>query len=105
MPLATKAKPESIISFVQSVGAKVRGIGGKAVFTFGRSLDGVVQRQLEEMADCVVEMEAFEEGGLRKRRLRITKLRSSPHVEGWVLFVIEAGTGIIFSLTKAKQVY
>src|SRR5207245_3807060 len=103
MPLASKAKPESIISFVQSVGAKVRGIGGKAVFTFGPSLDGMVQRQLEEMADCVVQMEAFEEGGLRKRRLRITKLRSRPHVEGWVLFGIEAGRGIIFYSKKPKQ--
>ena len=96
MPLASKAKPESIISFVQSIGARVRGIEGKAVFTFGPSMDGIVQRQLEEMADCVVQMEAFEERGLRRRRLRITKLRSRPHVEGWVLFGIEAGRGIIF---------
>ena len=100
MPLASKAKPESIISFVQSIGARVRGIGGKAVFTFGPSMDGIVQRQLEEMADCVVQMEAFEERGLRRRRLRITKLRSRPHVEGWVLFGIEAGRGIIFYSKK-----
>ncbi len=103
MPLASKARPESIISFVQSVGAKIRGIGGKAVFTFGPSMDGIVQRQLEEMADCVVQMEAFEERGLRKRRLRITKLRSRPHLEGWALFGIEAGRGIIFYSKKARS--
>ena len=42
-PLASKAKPETIISFVQSISARVRGIGGKAVFTFGPSVGGMVR--------------------------------------------------------------
>ncbi len=102
-PLASKAKPESIVSFVQSVGARVKGLSGKAFFTAGLGLDSTVQRQLEDMADCIVQMEAFEESGSRKRRLRITKLRAHKHQEGWNLFTIEDGKGIIFYSRKPKQ--
>jgi KaiC/GvpD/RAD55 family RecA-like ATPase len=102
VPLASKAKAESIISFVQSVGARMRGIGGKAVFTLGPSVDGTVQRQLEDMADCVVQMEAFEERGVRRRRLRIAKFRARRHQEGWNVFAIEDGKGIIFYSKKPK---
>ena len=102
VPLASKTKPESIVSFVQSVGAKMRGIGGKAVFTLGPSVDAIVQKQLEDMSDCVVQMEAFEEGGIRRRRLKIAKLRARRHQEGWNVFAIEDGKGIIFYSKKPR---
>ena len=102
-PLASKAKPENLVSFVQSVGARVKGLGGKAFFTLGPSVDPVVQRQLEEMADCVVQMEAFEEGGVRKSRLRVSKLRARRHQQGWVIYTIEEGKGIIFYSKNPKQ--
>lgn len=102
-PLASKAKPESIVSFVQSVGARVKGLSGKAFFTVGLGIDGPVQRQLEDTADCIVQMEAFEESGDRKRRLRIAKFRARKHQEGWALFTIEDGKGIIFFSKKARK--
>jgi KaiC/GvpD/RAD55 family RecA-like ATPase len=102
-PLASKAKPESLVSFVQSVGARVKGMGGKAFFTVGPSVDALVQKQLEEMADCVVQMEAFEESGVRKSRLRIAKLRARRHQQGWVIYTIEEGRGIIFYSKKARS--
>jgi len=102
VPLASKTKPESIVSFVQSIGAKMRGIGGKAVFTLGPSIDPMVQKQLEDMSDCVVQMEAFEERGVRRRRLKIAKLRARRHQEGWNVFAIEDGKGIIFYSKKPK---
>jgi len=102
VPLASKTKPESIVSFVQSIGAKMKGIGGKAVFTLGPSVDQMVQKQLEDMSDCVVQMEAFEERGVRRRRLKIAKLRARRHQEGWNVFAIEDGKGIIFYSKKPK---
>jgi KaiC/GvpD/RAD55 family RecA-like ATPase len=102
VPLAAKTKPESIVSFVQSVGAKMKGIGGKAVFTLGTSVDPMVQKQLEDISDCVVQMEAFEERGLRRRRLKIAKLRARRHQEGWNVFAIEDGKGIIFYSKRPK---
>lgn len=102
-PLASKAKPESMVSFVQSVGARVKGLAGKAFFTVGLGIDGSVQRQLEDTADCIVQMEAFEESGSRKRRLRIAKFRARKHQEGWALFTIEDGKGIIFYSKKPRK--
>jgi KaiC/GvpD/RAD55 family RecA-like ATPase len=102
-PLASKARPESIVSFVQSVEAKVKGISGKAFFTVGLGIDDAVQRQLEDTTDCIVQMEAFEESGSRKRRLRIAKFRARRHHEGWALFTIEDGKGIIFYSTKPRK--
>lgn len=102
-PLASKAKPDSIVSFVQSVGAKVKGLSGKAFFAVGLGIDGAVQRQLEDTSDCIVQMEAFEESGSRRRRLRIAKFRAHKHQEGWILFTIEDGKGIIFYSKKPRQ--
>ncbi len=102
-PLASKTKPESLISFVQTVGAKVRGLGGKAFFTVGPSIDGGVQRRLEDIADCVVQMEAFEERGVRRSRLRIAKLRTKRFQQGWEIYTIEEGRGIIFYSKKPRQ--
>src|SRR5207244_8764857 len=96
-------RPESIVSFVQSVGARVRGLSGKAFFTVGLGVDGTVQRQLEDTADCIVQMEAFEESGSRKRRLRISKFRARKHQEGWALFTIEDSKGIIFYSKKPRK--
>ncbi len=102
-PLASKARPESIVSFVQSVSAKVKGLGGKAFFAVGLGTDTAVQRQLEDTTDCIVQMEAFEESGSRRRRLRIAKFRARKHQEGWSLFTIEDGKGIIFYSKKPRK--
>ncbi len=102
-PLASKAKPESIVSLVQSVGARVRGMSGKAFFTIGPSVEPKVQRQLEELSDCVVQMEAFEERGVRKSRLKVAKYRARKYQQGWVLYTIEDGKGIIFYSKKPRK--
>lgn len=102
-PLASRARSESIVSFVQSLGAKVKGLGGKALFAVGLGIDTTVRRQLEDTTDCIVQMEAFEESGTRKRRLRIAKFRGRKHQDSWALFTIEEGKGIIFYSRKARQ--
>lgn len=102
-PLAPRSKPESIVSFAQTVGAKVRGMGGKVFFTVGSSLDESILRQLEESSDCIIQMEAFEEGGVRRRRMRITKFRNRRYHEGWVTFTIEESKGIIFYSKKPRK--
>jgi archaeal flagellar protein FlaH len=101
-PLAPRSKSESIVSFAQTVGAKVRGSGGKVFFTVGSSLDELILRQLEEASDCIIQMEAFEEGGQRRRRMRIIKFRNRRFHEGWVTFTVEDNKGIIFYSKKPR---
>ena len=102
-PLAPRSKSESIVSFAQTIGAKARGSGGKIFFTVGSSLDELILRQLEEASDCIIQMEAFEEGGLRKRRMRIVKFRNRRFHEGWVTFTVEDNKGIIFYSRKSRS--
>jgi len=102
-PFVPRAKPESIVSFVHAIGAKVRGLDGKAFFTMSTGSDETIQRQMEDMADCVIQMEAFEEKDIRRRRLRIRKFRNRRHQEGWATFTIEDGKGIIFYTKKSRR--
>ena len=102
-PFVPRAKPESIVSFVHAIGAKVRGLDGKAFFTMSTGSDETIQRQMEDMADCVIQMEAFEEKDVRRRRLRIRKFRNRRHQEGWATFTIEDGKGIIFYTKKSRR--
>jgi KaiC/GvpD/RAD55 family RecA-like ATPase len=102
-PLASRARSESIVSLVQSIGAKVKGLSGKAFFAVGLGIDTNVRRQLEDTTDCIVQMEAFEESGARRRRLRISKFRGRKHQDSWALFTIEEGRGIIFYAKKPRQ--
>ena len=102
-PFVPRAKPESIVSFVHAIGAKVRGLDGKAFFTMSTGSDETIQRQMEDMADCVIQMEAFEEKDVRRRRLRIRKFRNRKHQESWATFTIEDGKGIIFYTKQSRR--
>ncbi len=102
-PLTPKSKAESVVSFAQTVGAKVRGMGGKVFFTVGSSVDETILRQLEESSDCIIQMEAFEESGLRRRRMRVAKFRNRKFREGWVAFTIEESKGINFYSKKSRS--
>ena len=102
-PFVPRAKPESIVSFVHAIGAKVRGLDGKAFFTMSTGSDETIQRQMEDMADCVIQMEAFEEKDIRRRRLRIRKFRNRRHQESWATFTIEDGKGIIFYTKQSRR--
>ena len=102
-PLTPKSRAESVVSFAQTVGAKVRGMGGKVFFTVGSSVDETILRQLEESSDCIIQMEAFEESGLRRRRMRVVKFRNRKFREGWVAFTIEESKGINFYSKKSRS--
>ena len=81
----------------------MRGVGGKVFFTVGSSVDERILRQLEESSDCIIQMEAFEESGLRRRRMRVVKFRNRKFREGWVAFTIEESKGINFYSKKSRS--
>jgi len=94
-PLFTIFKPDFIVAFVHSIGAKVKGANGRFFFTVGPGVEEEVLVKLEGTSDGVIEIETYEEKGLQRRRLRVKKMRGI-YVDKWVQFSIEPGKGMVF---------
>jgi KaiC/GvpD/RAD55 family RecA-like ATPase len=99
-PLFTALRPDSVISFVRSIGAKVKGFGGRFFFTVGTGVDEFTLTRLEGEADCVIQTELTEKGRKARWRLRIKKMRGE-HSDRWVEFTIESKKGILFFARKS----
>lgn len=95
-PLFTSLKPDPIMTFVHSIGARIKGQGGSLYFSVGTGLDSDTLSRLEGLSDCIIELETFERRGISSRRLRVKKIRGRKHSHKWVEFFIEAPQGIVF---------
>jgi len=98
-PLFTMLKADFIVTFVHSIGAKVKGANGRFFFTVGAGVEEEVLAKLEGTSDGVVEIETYEEKGVQRRRLRVKKMRGK-YVDKWVPFSVEPGKGIVFYARK-----
>jgi len=99
-PLFASLKPDPIMTFVHSVGARIKGQGGSLYFSVGTGLDNDTMSRLEGLSDCIIELETFERRGIRSRRLRVKKIRGRKHSEKWVEFSVEAPQGIVLYSRK-----
>lgn len=95
-PLLAWLKPDPIMTFVHSIGARIKGQGGSLYFSVGTGLDNDTLSRLEGLSDCIIELQTFERKGISCRRLRVKKIRGRKHSEKWVEFSIEAPQGIVF---------
>jgi len=98
-PLFTMLKADFIVTFVHSIGAKVKGANGRFFFTVGLGVEEDVLVKLEGTSDGVIEVETYEEKGVQRRRLRVKKMRGR-YVDKWVQFSIEPGKGMVFYARK-----
>ena len=98
-PLFTIFKPDFIVAFVHSIGAKVKGANGRFFFTVGSGVEEDVLVKLEGTSDGVVEIETYEERGVHRRRLRVKKMRGR-YIDEWAQFSVEPGKGIVFYARK-----
>jgi KaiC/GvpD/RAD55 family RecA-like ATPase len=98
-PMFTALKLEQILSFIHSIGAKIKGNDGRFYYTLGTSIDKEAITKVEEVSDCVIETILLEEKGKLKRKLRIKKIRGERFIEKWVEFSIE-DKGIVFYSNK-----
>ncbi len=98
-PLFTMLKPDFIVTFIHSIGAKVKGANGRFFFTVGAGVDEEVLTKLEGTSDGVIEFETYEEKGVQRRRLRVKKMRGR-YVDKWVQFSVEVGKGLVFYARK-----
>ncbi len=95
-PLFASLKPDPILTFIHTVGARIKGQGGSLYFSVGTGLDKDVLSRLEGLSDCIIELDTYERKGTPVKRLRIKKIRGRRHPEKWMEFSIEAPYGIVF---------
>lgn len=98
-PLFTMLKPDFIVTFVHSIGAKVKGASGRFFFTVGAGVEEEVLVKLEGTSDGVIEVETYEEKGVQRRRLRVKKMRGR-YVDKRVQFSVQPRKGIVFYARK-----
>jgi len=98
-PMFTALKLEQILSFIHSIGAKVKGNDGRFYYTLGTSLEEEIITKIEEISDCVIETILLEERGKLKRKLRIKKIRGGKFIEKWIEFSIK-DKGITFYVNE-----
>ncbi len=93
-PITNIVRLDSLVNFVHAIGAKVKGFGGSFFFTIDTSAGSEILSKLEAISDGVIEMDAFEEGGVRARRIRVVKMPGGYETD-WMRFRIESGRGIV----------
>ncbi len=100
-PLLADLRVNYVLNFLNSIAVKVKSNNGKLCVASGTGIEKSDLTKIEEVADCVIEMQLQEFRRGQSRRLRIKKLRGKPYVDKWVGFHIESGKGIVFfSRTK-----
>jgi len=100
-PLFTRLDPTQVINFLQDRGARIKGCEGIFFFTVGEgTVPAGLMRRLDEIVDCIVELDVSEEKGKTLRKMRIKKLRGQKFVDTWIYFGIDMKKGILFSVPK-----
>jgi KaiC/GvpD/RAD55 family RecA-like ATPase len=95
--LFTNLDTSRVIGFLQDRGAKTKVGDGIFVFTLAEgTIEPNFANRLEEIVDCIIELDVHEEQGKDLKRIRVKKLRGQSHVEEWVIFRIEPNRGIVF---------
>ncbi len=97
--LLTYVKSEQLLSFIKSVGARIKGRNGRFIFTVGSNIDKDILGMLEEVSDCVIELNITESDEQQIRSLRIKKMKGRKHLPQWVNFEI-SNDGIIFKISR-----
>jgi len=101
-PLFTALKPDYVLTFLQSIGAKVKSFNGSLCTILGTSVEKDTITKVEEISDCVIETQLSETRSGQRRRLRIKKMRGHPYNDSWTRFAI-GDDGIIFYTRKPPR--
>jgi KaiC/GvpD/RAD55 family RecA-like ATPase len=95
--LFTNLDASRVIGFLQDRSAKTKVDGGIFVFTLGKgTLEPNFVSSLEEIVDCIIELDVDEGQGNNLMKLRVKKLRGQSHLQEWVPFRVEPNHGIVF---------
>jgi KaiC/GvpD/RAD55 family RecA-like ATPase len=102
-PLFARIDSAKVLEFIQDRGARIKGEKGIFIFIVGKgTVSANHMNKLEEIVDCIIELQEIEERGKIIRRLRIKKLRGRNFVDEWIPFKIDSKSGIVFLIGKRK---
>jgi PKD repeat protein/KaiC/GvpD/RAD55 family RecA-like ATPase len=97
VPLLTHVDPQKVVEFLQDRSARIKGVNGTFIFTVGReTIESSLISRLEEVVDCVIELDVITGKGKTIRRLRIKKMRGRRPSERGILYEIDPARGIVF---------
>jgi KaiC/GvpD/RAD55 family RecA-like ATPase len=99
-PLFTSLKTDYVLTFIESIGAKVKSYDGGLCTILGKSAEKETITRVEEVSDCVIETQLSESRTGQRRRLRVKKLRGHPYEDTWTRFTI-TNEGITFYTRKS----
>jgi KaiC/GvpD/RAD55 family RecA-like ATPase len=102
-PLFARIESAKVLEFIQDRSARIKGENGIFLFIVGKgTISTGHMNKLEEIVDCIIELQAIEDRGKIVRRLRVKKLRGRDFLDEWIPFRIESKTGITFLVKKRK---
>jgi KaiC/GvpD/RAD55 family RecA-like ATPase len=101
VPLFTRLDPAKVAEFLQDRSAQIKGENGIFFFTIGQgTIPQDQQHRLEEVVDCIIDLEIKEQKGETMKRLRIRKMRGRPVSDLWIKFTVNKKKGFLLSPSK-----
>jgi len=95
VPLLTHVDPSKVVEFLQNRSARIKGVKGTFIFSIGKeTIEPNLISRLEEVVDCVIELEVSK--GKTVRRMRVKKMRGRKTSGKWIQFEIDSEKGIVF---------
>jgi KaiC/GvpD/RAD55 family RecA-like ATPase len=103
-PLFTRLESSKVVEFLQDRSAQIKGENGTFFFIVGKgTLQEDLRRRLEEIVDCIIELEVHEERGETVRKMHIKKLRGRRFSDQWISFKVDMKKGFVLSAPKHSQ--
>jgi KaiC/GvpD/RAD55 family RecA-like ATPase/PKD repeat protein len=97
VPLLSHIDQSKVVEFLQDRSARIKGVNGTFIFTVGKeAIEPNLLSRLEEVVDCVVEMDLDKSQGKTVQRLRIKKMRGRKASDKWIVFDVSPTNGIMF---------
>ncbi len=98
--LSSYVKQDQLVSFIHTIGARIKGRHGKFIYTVGSNIDPDILGKIDEASDCVLELGFREVNGLQERILKIKKFKGRKHSNRWVKFEVLTGIGVVFKVKR-----
>ena len=99
--LSTYVKSDHLLSFINTVGARMKDNRGRFIYTVGSNIEPELLGMLEEVSDCIIELQIRDRDGIQERNLRIKKFRGKRHSSRWIEFEVHPNKGVVL-ITKHR---